>query len=385
MTFTAINFTCSSCGAPQKFSPLTGKLTCEFCRKQTDIEFSQDIIHEYDFDEAIVTLNTQKNQVIEKNIKCKKCGGTFTLTPYSFSSNCPYCDTPAITDFIREITPKSLIPFTLTHTQAQVLFKKWVGSRWFAPSAFKKYLDGENTLTGYYLPYWTYDSDTTSPYRGLRGDIYHVTVSKTVVQNGRQRQIRVQEPRIRWIPVSGTVYVSFDDVTIGASKTISRAILDSLEPWDTQALLPFDEKYLSGFEAEEYTIGLDNGFEFAKAKMSYKIKKNIRYDIGGDQQQIQQINTRHDDVTYKNVLFPVWTASFKWKNKEYYYAINAQSGKVVGERPYSTTKIILAVLAVLSVVGVFLYMNNEDVLQELMQGSKFGYHVGLVSTQILIP
>lgn len=374
MTFTAINFTCSSCGAPQKFSPLTGKLTCEFCRKQTDIEFSQDIIHEYDFDEAIVTLNTQKIQVIEKNIKCKKCGGSFTLTPYSFSSNCPYCDTPAITDFIREITPKSLIPFTLTHTQAQVLFKKWVGSRWFAPSAFKKYLDGENTLTGYYLPYWTYDSDTTSPYRGLRGDIYYVTVSKTVVQNGRQRQIRVQEPRIRWTPVSGTVYVSFDDVTIGASKTISRAILDSLEPWDTQALLPFDEKYLSGFEAEEYTIGLDNGFEFAKAKMSYKIKKNIRYDIGGDQQQIQQINTRHDDVTYKNVLFPVWTASFKWKNKEYYYAINAQSGKVVGERPYSTTKIVLAVLAVLSVVGGFLYMNNEGVLQELMQGSGVTVH-----------
>lgn len=374
MTFTAINFTCSSCGAPQKFSPLTGKLTCEFCRKQTDIEFSQDIIHEYDFDEAIVTLNTQKNQVIEKNIKCKKCGGSFTLTPYSFSSNCPYCDTPAITDFIREITPKSLIPFTLTHTQAQVLFKKWVGSRWFAPSAFKKYLDGENTLTGYYLPYWTYDSDTTSPYRGLRGDIYYVTVSKTVVQNGRQRQIRVQEPRIRWTPVSGTVYVSFDDVTIGASKTISRAILDSLEPWDTQALLPFDEKYLSGFEAEEYTIGLDNGFEFAKAKMSYKIKKNIRYDIGGDQQQIQQINTRHDDVTYKNVLFPVWTASFKWKNKEYYYAINAQSGKVVGERPYSTTKIVLAVLAVFAVVGGFLYINNEGVLQELMQGSGVTVH-----------
>jgi len=374
MTFTAINFTCSSCGAPQKFSPLTGKLTCEFCRKQTDIEFSQDIIHEYDFDEAIVTLNTQKIQVIEKNIKCKKCGGSFTLTPYSFSSNCPYCDTPAITDFIREITPKSLIPFTLTHTQAQVLFKKWVGSRWFAPSAFKKYLDGENTLTGYYLPYWTYDSDTTSPYRGLRGDIYYVTVSKTVVQNGRQRQIRVQEPRIRWTPVSGTVYVSFDDVTIGASKTISRAILDSLEPWDTQALLPFDEKYLSGFEAEEYTIGLDNGFEFAKAKMSYKIKKNIRYDIGGDQQQIQQINTRHDDVTYKNVLFPVWTASFKWKNKEYYYAINAQSGKVVGERPYSTTKIVLAVLAVFAVVGGFLYINNEGVLQELMQGSGVTVH-----------
>jgi predicted Zn-ribbon and HTH transcriptional regulator len=150
MQFTAINFTCPSCGAPQKFSPATGTLVCEFCRTKTTIEVSEDVIHEYEFTEAVESLNKQKNQIIEKDIKCKKCGGSFTLTPYSFSSNCPYCSTPAITDFIREITPKSLIPFILTHKESQILFKKWVGSRWFAPNAFKKYLDGDNTLTGYY-------------------------------------------------------------------------------------------------------------------------------------------------------------------------------------------------------------------------------------------
>jgi len=363
MKFSAINFTCPSCGAPQKFSPATGKLTCEFCSTQTSIEVSQDIIHEYDFSEAVSTLTAQKTQIITKNVRCKKCAGSFTLTPYSFSSNCPYCGTPAIIDFIQEITPKSLIPFTVTHKKAQMLFSKWVGSRWFAPNAFKKYLDGDNKLTGYYLPYWTYDSDTVSPYQGLRGDVYYVTVTKTIVENGRQRQVRVQEPRINWTPISGVVYVSFDDVTIGASKTISRAILDSLEPWDSTKLVPFNEKYLSGFEAEEYTIGLDNGFEFAKAKMSLKIKKNIRYDIGGDQQQIHSIQTQHNNVTYKNVLFPVWTASFKWNNKEYHYAINAQTGKIVGDRPYSYVKIVFAVLAVVAIVGAFWYMGEKGILK----------------------
>ncbi len=369
MTFTAINFTCPSCGAPQKFSPATGKLTCEFCGTQTDINISTDIIYEYNLNEALLTLNKNQNKVIEKKIRCKKCGGSFTLTPYSISSNCPYCGTPAITDFIKEITPKSLLPFTLTHSQAQGLFKKWVGSRWFAPSAFKKYLDGDNTLTGYYLPYWTYDSDTVSRYRGLRGDIYYVTVTKTVVQNGRRRQIRVQEPRINWTPASGTVYVSFDDVAIGASKTISRAILDSLEPWDTSKLVGFDKKYLSGFEAEEYTIGLDNGYEFAKAKMAYKIEQNIRHDIGGDKQQIQSVQTQYNNTTYKNVLFPVWSASFQWKDKQYHYAINAQTGKVVGERPYSVFKIVFAVIFVVSVIGGLLYLDKEGIFQELLYRS----------------
>jgi len=363
MTFTAISFTCPSCGAPQRFSPASGKLICEFCNTQVPIETSLEKIHEYDFTEAIATLNRQKDHEIEKKIHCKKCGGNFTLTPFSFSSNCPYCNTPAIIDFIQDITPKSLVPFTWTHTQAQEKFKKWVGSRWFAPNAFKKYLDGDNTLEGYYLPYWTYDSNTTSSYHGLRGDVYYVTVTKTIVQNGRQRQVRVQEPRINWTPASGVVYVSFDDVTVGASQTISRAILNSLEPWETKELVPFNEKYLLGFEAEEYTIGLDNGFELAKAKMSYKIENNIRFDIGGDQQQVHSVQTKHENTTYKNILLPVWTASFTWNNKAYYYAINAQTGKIVGERPYSYVKIVFAILTVATLVGGFLYMEDQGMLK----------------------
>jgi predicted Zn-ribbon and HTH transcriptional regulator len=370
MQFTAINFTCPSCGAPQKFSPLNGKLICEFCHTQTDIDHSTNTIQEYAFTQAVATLNAKKNQIIEKKIKCQKCGASFTLTPYSFSSNCPYCHTPAITDFIQEITPKSLIPFHIGHKEAQTLFSQWVGSRWFAPDAFKKYLDGDNRLTGYYLPYWTYDSDTSTHYKGLRGDIYYVTVTKTIIDSqGRQRRVQVQEPRINWTPVSGVVHISFDDVTIGASKTISRAILDSLEPWDTSSLVGFNERYLLGFEAEEYTIGLDNGFEYAKAKMVEKIENTIRYDIGGDQQQIQHMQTQHNNVTYKNVLFPVWTASFEWNNKEYHYAINAQTGKVVGDRPYSSTKIILAVLAVVAIVGSILYVERSGLLDELTNSS----------------
>ena len=359
MQFTAINFTCPSCGAPQKFSPATGTLACEFCSTQTAIDNDTYAIKEYDFEHAIADLNHQENKEINKEVHCKKCGGNFTLTPYSFSSNCPFCNTPAIIDFIQEITPQSLLPFKITQKDALTQFKAWVGSRWFAPTAFQKYLDGDQKLTGYYLPYWTYDSDTVSPYNGLRGDVYYVTVTKTIIDNGRQRQVQVQEARINWTPVSGTVYVSFDDVTVGASKTISRAILESLEPWDTTMLVPFNEKYLSGFEAEEYTIGLDNGFEYAKAKMSSKIKYNIKQDIGGDQQQITSMHTNHNNVTYKNTLFPVWTASFIWKDKTYNYAINAQNGKIVGERPYSYVKIIFAILVIGAIIGGAIYINEN--------------------------
>jgi predicted Zn-ribbon and HTH transcriptional regulator len=358
MQFTAINFTCPSCGAPQKFSPATGTLICEFCGKETPIEKADTPIREHSLNHALQTLDQTPNQLIEKQVHCKKCGSEFTLTPYAFSTNCPYCGTPAITDFVKEITPQSLIPFKLTHKEAQARFKAWVGSLWFAPSAFTKYLDGDNKLSGYYLPYWTYDSDTITHYQGERGDIYYVTVTKTVIdEQGRRRQMQVQEPRIRWTPVSGSVTLSFDDITIGASQTVTRTILRALEPWDTSALQPFDEKYLSGFEAEEYTVGLDNGFEYAKIRMQRHIEAAIRRDIGGDQQQITSVQTQYLHTTYKNILLPIWLATFEWDGKTYRYAVNAQTGKVSGERPYSWLKIFFAVLSAAAVAGGALYLN----------------------------
>ena len=359
MKFKSINFTCKNCGAPLRFSPIDNSLKCEFCQSSESIDSSIKDIKEYDLNEALRELNRHHEKEITKEVKCSKCSATFTMNPYSFSSNCPYCGTPAIIDFVKDITPQSLLPFQLSQKEAKEAFKKWVGSLWFAPSKLTKFLSDNEKLKGYYLPYWTYDAKTISDYHGQRGDIYYVTVERTVIVDGREVRQSVQEPRVRWTPVSGRVYNEFDDITIGASKTISYAILDNLSPWYTERLVPFNEKYLAGFTSEEYTIGLDNGFELAKVKMNSVIRQAVRNDIGGDQQQISSLRTNYHDTSYKNVLFPIWTAQFKWKEKTYNYAINAQTGKVSGERPYSWLKIAL-VAGILSVgAGGAIYYTDE--------------------------
>ena len=351
MKFQSINFTCKNCGAPLRYSPQQHALLCEFCESTEAIEQSNQRIQEYDLQEAVTLLRTKPAKEIKKEVKCSKCAATFELTPYSLSSNCPYCNTPAITDFVKEITPQSILPFEITKKEAQARFKKWIGSLWFAPSQLQEIAKDETKLIGYYLPHWTYDAQTQTRYRGQRGTIYYVTVERMVMVNGRRERVLQREARIDWTPVSGEVYNSFDDITIGASKTISHTILDNLAPWDTTKLIPFDEKYLAGFESEEYTIGLDNGFEYAKLKMDQVIRRTVRQDIGGDQQQIEQLQTQYHHTTYKNTLLPVWTAQFDWQGKVYNYAINAQTGKITGERPYSLLKISILIGTVLLIMG----------------------------------
>ncbi len=358
MRFTPINYTCPGCGAPLKYSPVTGTLRCEFCRREVPIEGAGSPIVEHDLRSALVTLSHTPNREITKEITCPKCGSGFILDPLAVSANCPYCGTPAITEFVNDIHPESILPFHIHHDQAQEIFARWIGSLWFAPSELKHLVDTNKSLEGYYIPYWTYDAQTTTDYTGQRGDIYYVTVQKRMIVNGREQVVSVQEPRIQWTPVAGRVSRFFDDVIIRASKSPSRQILDALEPWDTAQLVPFDPRYLSGFESEEYSIGLENGFEMARVRIDRIIRGDIRRDIGGDQQQIDRMNTHYSNVTYKNTLFPVWMTHFTYQGKEYYYAINAQNGKIVGERPYSYTKIIVLVLAVLAVLAGAIYLGE---------------------------
>jgi len=374
--FKSINFTCKSCGAPLRFSPITNSLRCEFCLTKESIERSTKDIYEYSLQEALRQLDKHQAQEITKEVKCSKCSATFTMTPYSISSNCPYCNAPAITEFVKEITPKSLLPFTLSQKEAQEYFRRWIGSLWFAPSKLKDFVDGDQKLKGYYLPHWTYDSETYSHYRGQRGEIYYVNVERRVIIDGRAVNRVVREARIHWTPVSGRVENFFDDIVIGASRTLSHTILDNLRPWNTKKLVPFNEKYLLGFDSEEYTIGLDNGFELAKVKMDTIIRQQIRRDIGGDQQQIQSIDTKYRNTTYKNALFPIWTAEFKWNNKIYNYAINGQTGKVTGERPYSWLKIILVVITVLIAIGAGVYVSeNPNFIQSLESLNGRDFHI----------
>ncbi len=357
------HFPCGQCGAELEFEPGTDHLKCKHCGHTNIIEVEWLPIQEYDFHSALRELNELKlkpNRVISI-LDCPSCGAQFSLRPNEHAGSCPFCSAPAVvsTENARFIRPESLLPFIIRNKQAQEIFDNWITTRWFAPSALKDKSKRDEKLTGIYLPYWTYDSDTDTRYKGMRGIIYYDRQVYTAFVNGRPvRQVR-NVPRIRWIPVSGDVSLHFDDVLIGATKTLPRTIIDNLHPWDLENLVPYTEEYLSGFRSEIYQVTLDQGFEQARSRMDAIITSRIHQDIGGDQQRISAKNTQHYDTTFKHLLLPVWSAAFKYKKKTYRFVINGRNGQIQGERPYSATKITLSVLFVITLlVGMIYFMND---------------------------
>ena len=151
----------------------------------------------------------------------------------------------------------------------------------------------------------------------------------------------------------------FDDVLVTATKSLPRNRLDALEPWDLKALTPYSDEFLSGFLAQSYQVTLSEGFNVAKDIMDEEIRRAIRNDIGGDHQRIHSVNTRYDDITFKHVLLPVWLAAYGYHGKSYQILVNARTGEVQGDRPYSAIKITLAIVfAIIAIALIFAAFNK---------------------------
>lgn len=349
--------------------PGTKALRCPYCGHNNTITDAAKQIQEYDFREALAELE-DKQPAQEQSIQCQTCAAQFTFDQNTHSGECPFCGTPIVvgTGQRKPIKPKSLLPFKVRQAEAQTAYRAWLKGLWFAPNQLKQYVRDETKLLGVYMPYWTYDSHTTSAYRGQRGDTYQVPETYTSIEDGRRVRRTRMVTKVRWTPASGTVSRFFDDVLVGASQSLPRAIVRRLQPWDLENLVPYNEQYLSGFRSEVYQIRLDEGFNQAVNIMDRVIRNDVTRAIGGDLQRIDYIDTRHSRTTFKHLLLPLWSAAFRYRGKTYRFVINGRTGKVQGERPYSIWKIALAVLvATVGLIGLIWLLEETGVLEQIIR------------------
>jgi DNA-directed RNA polymerase subunit RPC12/RpoP len=351
-------YPCQQCGAKLKFNIEQGDLKCPYCSHINTISRKYDNIKELDYNEKIVELELdEKKYDIDIQQQCPNCASVFKQDKDVYSTLCPYCGTAVVNEvaLYRPIKPQALLPFKITKIEALNSFDKWIKSHWFAPNKLKNISKDQVSLDAVYMPYWTYDTNTYTQYTGRRGDVYYETQRYTVMVNGK-RETRVQDvQKISWSRVSGELYKSFDDVVVKASKTLAH----SFDNWDLENLVDYDKAFLSGFESEVYTIDLDEGLENAKLKMLNDIKQSIKYQIGGDKQEITSLKSDYYDITFKHILLPIYRSSFSFDGKVYTYAINGRDGSIKGQRPYSKIKIAFtALFAIACAFGIYYYNMN---------------------------
>ncbi|MBU2960937.1 TFIIB-type zinc finger domain-containing protein [Citreicella sp. C3M06] len=350
-------FPCEQCGADYRYDPVKGELHCDHCGHIKPVEDAGPwggAIREMDFKAAIANLLPLQEMEDLQVTQCPNCGAEVEFDADVHAAECPFCATPVVTGTgtHRQIKPRGLLPFALDETEARRAMTDWLGGLWFAPGGLQDYARKGRKMQGIYVPFWTFDAQTQTDYRGQRGTVYHET--RQVMRDGKMQRVTVA--KVRWRAASGRVSRFFDDVLVLASRSLPKKYTDALQPWDLTRMEPYRPEFLAGFRAEGYQVDLDEGFAEARGIMDRQIERDVKFDIGGDRQRIHALDTQVADVTFKHVLLPVWLAAYKYKGQTYRFVVNGTTGRVQGERPWSAWKIALAVIAGLIVAGVVGYV-----------------------------
>ncbi|GAB1513001.1 hypothetical protein JCM33774_50430 [Actinophytocola sp. KF-1] len=334
------------------------RLKCPSCgNEQPIIEDAGRQVVEHDLRGiSSARARTLVQQGAEKEIVCQNCGGHTTFSGSLTATRCPYCATPIQRDDVHDSPDRlpvdAVLPFQVAEPAARDVVEKWIKSRWFAPTEFKKYSEA-GSFASVYVSYFTFDATADTDYRGERGTTYTVTVG-----SGENRRT---ETRIRWTPTSGRVHNRFDDLPVLANTGLDEKKVAALEPWPTQQARPYSAEYVAGHLSRTYDRTAEDCFGQARQQMEAEIDRTVRRDIGGDQQRVHSKNSHWYDMRFKYLLLPVWLLTVVYEGRPFQVCINGVTGEVQGRRPISKFKVAIAVVvAVIVVAGlVYLYQSTR--------------------------
>lgn len=351
-------YPCHQCGAQLVFDIGAQLLKCPSCgNEQPIIEDAGRQVVEHDL-RGISSARARAlvQQGAEKEIVCQNCGGHTTFSGSLTATRCPYCATPIQRDDIHDSPDRlpvdAVLPFQVAEPAARDVVEKWIKSRWFAPTEFKKYSEA-GSFASVYVSYFTFDATADTDYRGERGTRYTVTVG-----SGENRRT---ETRIRWSYAAGRVHNRFDDMPVLANTGLDQHKVAALEPWPTQQARPYSAEYVAGHLSRTYDRTAEDCFAQAKRAMEEEIDRTVRRDIGGDQQRVHSKDSHWRDMRFKYLLLPVWLLTVVYEGKPFQVCINGVTGEVQGRRPISKIKVAIAVVVAIIVVAglVYLYQSTR--------------------------
>ena len=350
---TILEYKCPCCGGAISFDSASQKMKCPYC----DTEFEVETLRAYDEqlkNEQPDNMNWENNpgneweQGEEEGLAsyiCNSCGGEIVGDKNTAATACPFCGNPVVVtgNLSGSLKPDLVIPFKLDKNAAKEGLVKHLKGKRLLPKVFKDENHIEE-IKGIYIPFWLFDADVDAKIR------YHATKVRTWSDS------RYDYTETSHFSIYREGGIGFANVPVDGSTKAADDLMESIEPFDISEAVDFRTAYLSGYFADKYDVPADQSVIRANSR----IKKSTEDEFASTISGYTTVNTESSSVNIKNgktkyALYPVWLLNTKWKDKTYYFAMNGQTGKFVGDLPLNKKAAALwfSALAVLGTAAAF--------------------------------
>ena len=325
-----VTYNCPSCGAELYFNADKQKFACEFCES----EFTSEELNLAGGNEAAEKRDRENTEFCDhmNDYECTNCGAEISAEESSAAGICIYCDSPVILKgkLSGQMKPDRIIPFKYGKAEAENKFLEFTKKRWFLPKGFAERKRAEK-IAGIYYPFWVTDADTDSS----------LVADGTKVRSWRVGNKRYTETSKYRIERAGMIH--FEDIVTSAISEDDKEMLEGILPYPSEALIPFEMSYLSGFSAKKRDIEREKLSGEVKARMNGYAETLLKNTIGGYATvsvRSRAVNIRQSHWEYS--LMPIWILNYKTEKKMYTYAMNGYTGKIYGQLPICFKKLCIA-------------------------------------------
>ncbi len=324
-----VEYKCPCCGAALKFSSGAQKLKCDSCGNKYDLEALEAWREaEKDAPESELHWEYQKEAQCAKRTEegkyiCPSCAAEIEVDEDTVSTRCPYCDNVVVIKATAsgEFEPDFMIPFQVEAGDARQRLESFCKGKRLLPRDFKNRSYLKN-LKGYYVPYWLFDCDA-------RADMSFRTTRTRAWSDSEYDYVETS-----YYLVHRCGEMSFYHVPVDGSTQMEDATTESIEPFDYGGLKAFNPAYLAGYETDKYDVEAEKAEARAKERLYNTAEAALRSTVVGYESVVakrRQMDAKSGKISY--ALFPVWLFETIYNKKKYQFAINGQTGKMVGELP----------------------------------------------------
>ena len=371
MTTQVTNYQCPACTGPLHFAGGSGKLECEYCGASYDVAEIEALYAEKEEKAAAARQAAEETRQSAPSgdggawdtsgfsedwgtegdgmraYSCPSCGAELICDENTAATSCPYCGNPTVVpgQFSGQLRPDFIIPFRLSKEDAVKALKDHYKGKIFLPKSFTQ----ENhvqEIQGIYVPFWMFDGEA-------EGDACYEATRSHTYRSGDYEVTKTEH-----YDVYRAGMVNFEKIPVDASSKMPDDHMDSIEPYDYQELKPFSTAYLPGFLADKFDVTVEQCLQRADQRCQGTLVSALRNTVTGyDTCTLinNSVNLKRGKVHY--ALMPVWMLNTKWKGKDFLFAMNGQTGKLVGDLPVSWGRfwgLFAAIVAPLSVLGTVL-------------------------------
>lgn len=325
-----LEYKCPCCGGAINFDSKLQKMKCPYC----DTEFDMETLKSYDED---LKKNTQDNMNWDNSNEqtftdeetegmsvyvCNSCGGEIVADENTGATSCPYCGNPVVLKgrFSGDLKPDYVIPFRLTKEDAIKTLSKHVNKK-LVPKIFKdkNHID---QIRGMYVPFWLFDADTEA----------HIQYKGTKVRHWSDSDYNYTETRYYLVGRGGNV--GFTNVPVDGSSQMPDDLMESIEPFNFDEAVDFQTAYLAGYLADKYDVTKENSIDRANLRIKNTTEQLFR-ETASEYSSLmtQSSSVQFQNGTSKYALYPVWILNTSWNGQNFLFAMNGQTGKMVGDLP----------------------------------------------------